>query len=101
MRMSEELVTVETDRPDIVQLIGIGLTGVLLIVALIFFLQALFYREQARQELLKTAPNAEWQQYRQEEERALSSYRYIDKEKGVVGIPIEVAMRRLAEDAPE
>ena len=88
MRMAEELVTVETDRPDIVQLIGIGLTGVLLMVALVFFLQAFFYREQARQERLKTAPDAVWQQYRVEQERALSSYLCIGKEKGVFGFPL-------------
>ncbi len=84
-----------------VQLLGIGLTGVFLILALIFFLQALFYRQQASERLRKTAPPAELQQFRQEQDRALSSYRYIDKEKGIVGIPIEVAMEKLAEGEQE
>ena len=96
--MSENLKTVETDRPDIVKIVGIGLSGVFLTVALILFLEGLFYREQAMQEVRKVAPFAEFQQYRDEQLRDLSSYRYVAKEKGIIGIPIEQAMKILVEE---
>ena len=50
------------------------------------------------QEVRKVAPFAEFQQYRDEQLRDLSSYRYVAKEKGIIGIPIEQAMKILVEE---
>lgn len=46
---------------------------------------------------LQVDPGRELRLLREREERVLTSYRWIDKEKGVVGIPIEVAMTRVVE----
>jgi len=45
---------------------------------------------------LQTNPEAELQRLRAEEDKWLNTYRWIDKQKGIVHIPIEEAMKKLA-----
>jgi hypothetical protein len=45
---------------------------------------------------LQTNPEAELQRLRAEEEEWLNTYRWIDKQKGIVHIPIDEAMKKLA-----
>ncbi len=45
---------------------------------------------------LQTDPEGDLQQFRTEEEKRLNSFYWIDKQKGVVHIPIEQAMKKLA-----
>jgi hypothetical protein len=45
---------------------------------------------------LQTNPQSELQQFRAEEEKWLNTYGWIDKRKGIVRIPIDEAMRKLA-----
>jgi hypothetical protein len=45
---------------------------------------------------LQTDPEAELRQFRAEEEKWLNTYRWIDKQNGVVHIPIAEAMKKLA-----
>jgi hypothetical protein len=45
---------------------------------------------------LETNPEAELQRLRAEEEKWLNTYGWIDKQKGIVRIPIEEAMKKLA-----
>jgi hypothetical protein len=45
---------------------------------------------------LETNPEAELQQFRAEEEKWLNTYGWIDKQKGIVRIPIDEAMKKLA-----
>jgi hypothetical protein len=45
---------------------------------------------------LQTDPEAEMQHFRAEEEKWLNTYHWIDKQKGVVHIPIAEAMKKLA-----
>jgi hypothetical protein len=45
---------------------------------------------------LETNPQAELQRFRAEEERRLNTYGWIDKQKGIVRIPINEAMKKLA-----
>jgi hypothetical protein len=45
---------------------------------------------------LQTNPEAELQEFRAEEEKRLNTYGWIDKRKGIVHIPIEEAMKKLA-----
>jgi hypothetical protein len=45
---------------------------------------------------LQTNPQAELQRFRAEEEKWLNTYRWIDKENGIVHIPIDEAMKKLA-----
>ena len=45
---------------------------------------------------LQTDSQAELQRVRAEEERKLNTYYWVDKQKGIVHIPIEDAMKKLA-----
>ncbi|HZV04153.1 MAG TPA: hypothetical protein VE999_03595 [Gemmataceae bacterium] len=45
---------------------------------------------------LQTDTSADLKRFRAEEERRLNSYYWVDKEKGIVHIPIEQAMKNLA-----
>ena len=47
---------------------------------------------------LQTAPSEDLAKFHAEEEKRLNSYYWVDKEKGVVHIPIEQAMRELAQE---
>jgi hypothetical protein len=46
---------------------------------------------------LQSSPKADWQSYRDEQEKLLHSYGWINRTAGVVRIPIDVAMARLLE----
>ena len=50
--------------------------------------------------LLQTNPQADLHEFRATEEKRLHSYYWIDRSKGLVHIPIEQAMRKLAHAAP-
>lgn len=47
---------------------------------------------------LQTDPSEDLEQFRSEEEKRLSSYYWVDKKKGIVHIPIEEAMKQVAEE---
>jgi len=47
---------------------------------------------------LQTNPSADLMQFRADEEKRLNSYYWIDKNKGIVHIPIEQAMKEVAEE---
>jgi hypothetical protein len=46
---------------------------------------------------LQIAPQAEWTDMRAKEESILNSYSWVDRSRGVVHIPIERAMERIAQ----
>jgi hypothetical protein len=45
---------------------------------------------------LQTDPQDDMKRFRAEEEKWLNTYHWIDKQKGIVHIPIEEAMKKLA-----
>jgi hypothetical protein len=45
---------------------------------------------------LQTNPQRDWQTLRTEQAKRLDTYFYVDKQKGIVHIPIEQAMQKLA-----
>jgi hypothetical protein len=47
---------------------------------------------------LQTNPSEDLAKFRAEEEKRLNGYYWVDKEKGIVHIPIEQAMEELAEE---
>ena len=47
---------------------------------------------------LQTDPSADLAQFQENDEKRLHNYDWIDKEKGIVRIPIEQAMKELAEE---
>jgi len=57
------------------------------------------FREDMVQERVLTPPSPELQALREREARELGSYATVDKEKGLVRIPIERAMELVAGDA--
>ena len=72
----------------------VGLVGAILVFVLVVALQALFQRVE-RGELERkvvAAPAQELEALRAEQLEALSEYRYVDRAKGIVAIPIERAM---------
>ena len=50
------------------------------------------------QPLLQTDPSEDLAQFRADEDKRLNSYYWIDKSKGAVHIPIEQAMKEVAEE---
>jgi hypothetical protein len=47
---------------------------------------------------LQTSPSEDLAKFRADEDKRLNGYYWIDKEKGIVHIPIEQAMKELAEE---
>jgi hypothetical protein len=93
-----------------------GFIIVMVTIATVFFLYWLYFvfvrQEAARQPpppilkpaagvlsppppLLQTGPTLDLTSFREQEDRILGSYAWVDKEKGVVRIPVEEAMRIL------
>lgn len=90
-----------TDDPRAAWVIFSGVVGILWLVISVFVLQALTYQFEARENEAKNI-NQQWTdriRMTAEQETDLHRYRWIDKEKGVAGIPIEDAMRIVARDA--
>jgi hypothetical protein len=95
-------------------LLKAGFVIVMVTIATVFFLYWLYFvfvrQEAARQPpppvlkptagvlsppppLLQTGPTVDLLTFREQEDRILGSYAWVDKERGVVRIPIEEAMR--------
>lgn len=84
-------------------------TGILtfcVLTAVVFFgsamaLPGLFYRytDGVRREMTVAGPSPELVKLRAEEEKRLSGYGFVDKEKQIVHIPIDVAMQKVVEEA--
>lgn len=78
----------------------ITLFGAILMYFIIVSTQAWYYTVE-KSELNKkviSRPFYELEQYRAAEQTALNGYRWIDKENGVVSIPIEQAIQSVAEE---
>jgi hypothetical protein len=84
-------------------------TGILtfcVLTALTFFgsaaaLPGLFYRytDYVRREMTVAGAGPELAKLRAEEEKRLGSYGFVDKDKQIVHIPIDVAMQKVIEEA--
>lgn len=84
-------------------------TGILtfcVLTALVFFgsalaLPGLFYRytDSVRREMTVAGPSPEMLKLRAEEDKRLGSYGFVDKEKQIVHIPVDVAMQKVVEEA--
>jgi hypothetical protein len=77
----------------------IGIVGAVLLFVVIVLLQAFFYHEDRAEQRRKAeaAPADQLALVRAEQQEVLSGYRWIDRRSGVVGIPVERAMRLLLE----
>jgi hypothetical protein len=84
----------ERDEPKAGLIAVIGVVGVIWLVAIVLGTQALYYEADRAQtqEKIHAVVAAEHQQLRDQQLADLNSYRWIDKERGVAGIPIDRAM---------
>lgn len=79
----------------------VGILGAIVIVAIIFALQVLYYRAAAGQFREKDLdqPVAELQKVLTAQQMKLAQFRLVDPAKGVVTIPIERAMELVVQEA--
>lgn len=81
-------------EPDIPSVILIGVILALVVVISIFGVEAAYYYLAARENEVKVVgtTNPELARYRDEQDSRLNTWRWVDKEKGLVAMPIERAM---------
>jgi hypothetical protein len=98
--MPEEESVRQTGEPNALLIVASGAVFALALVAGIFGLQAYFYRaedDENTRKVVAVAPE-ELARARAEQAEQIHSYRWIDRTKGVVGIPIEDAMDLVVRD---
>ena len=81
-------------------IILVGIVGLVLTLATLLFVTGLFYDTQRQQDALKVydGANREVVALHSQQEERLHGYRWIDERGKVVAIPIEEAMRLVADD---
>jgi hypothetical protein len=79
----------------------VGIVSVILLVVVGVGLSALFLGMQETEAERKAGEQGPRQlrRIREEQRRSLEEYRYVDKEKGIVSIPIERAMEEVVREA--
>ena len=90
-----------SEDPKSSPLAVIGVISAVLLIVIIVWLQAIFYRyedAELRRKLYDQVPE-ELARLRAEQQEALYSYRWIDEKRGVVSIPIDRAMDLIAEES--
>lgn len=81
-------------------LIAIGLLSVLFVISLVIALMAMYYQAE-RHELKRKAQYTEYVELREiifQQKIQLSRYEWIDRDAGILSVPIEVAMARVVEE---
>jgi hypothetical protein len=86
------------DDPNVPLSAVLGIVGALILFVIIVLLQALFYQMESAELERKVAgqPDRELARLRAEQQELLSSYGWVDREGGVVHVPIERAMELVA-----
>jgi len=92
---------VRYDDPDVSASVLVGVVGAILLFVIIVGLQALFYRmdESERSRKVYEQPDQALQQLDADQLAALTSYGWVDQQRGVVRIPIERAMQLVVEES--
>jgi hypothetical protein len=90
----------QKDDVDVQQVAIVGAFSLILFVAIIVGAQVLFYRSEKADTLfkLKNGMPSEARTLLTEERMKLASYRWVDRQKEVVAIPIERAMELQLKD---
>lgn len=70
----------------------VAVVGALVLVAIIFLLQAIHYRLEDNMRVTKATRGTEWRGYMSEQQTKLNEYAWVDQSKGVVRIPVERAI---------
>lgn len=91
----------EAQRNDInvSSIVVIGIVAVILLIVIVVATQAFFYNTQDREVFRKDVSQPSWQlSHLLLQQRAeLGGYKMVDRDKGIVCIPIDVAMRRFVQ----
>jgi hypothetical protein len=96
----EHVILAPDDDPNSLMTIVLGVIGCILLLAILFGLEAVFYSTQQREfrdKVVNQKP-VELRQVQAEHLEAIRDYRWIDREAGVVGIPIDRAMDLMVEE---
>jgi hypothetical protein len=102
-----EVVKNDTDYdrgdPRALLIAGLGISGLILLVLIILGVQAYFdhVTEVATYDKVLSPVSDDLKNLRSQETEELNTYKYIDRNKGVVQIPISRAMELLAQEAAE
>lgn len=93
------LKTVEKEYVDIPTLVAVGSVSTVLLVVVIFALQAWFYYELDSEKQIKEANNPNWvlREIKLKQQEKINSYRWVDPQKQIVSIPIDRAIKLTAE----
>jgi hypothetical protein len=99
--MSDEFFDYENQDPKNPLIAFLLISSCLFVVAVCAFLSWMFIvaRDNEHNRKIDQASYTDLQEFRKAEDAKLNSYQYIDKDKGVVRIPIERAMQLMAEEA--
>lgn len=87
-------------EPDILTVCLVAIITALCVVIAIFGVETIYYELAARENEVKVVAgkSPDLEAYRMEQQHQLEEYRYVDREKGIVAIPIERAMELMAPD---
>ncbi len=99
--MSDEFFDYENQDPKNPLIAFLLITSCIFIVAVCAFLSWMFIvaRDNEHNRKIDQATYTDLQNVRKAEDAKLTGYQYLDKDKGVVRIPVERAMQLLAEEA--
>lgn len=76
----------------------VAVVGIIALLVAVFGLEGLYYQNEQREARIKlaTPEQVDLLRLRTEQRHNLSGYQWVDREKGIVTIPIEQAMERVA-----
>lgn len=99
--MSDEFFGYEHQEPKNNLIAFLLVASCVFVVAVCAFLSWMFIvmRDSEYSRKVNQSTYADLQEVRKKEDARLNSYQYIDKDKGVVRIPVERAMQLMAEEA--
>ena len=93
------LKTVEKEYVDIPTLVAVGSVSTILLIVVVFALQAWFYYELDTEKKLKEANNPNWvlREVKLKQQEKINSYRWVDQQKKIASIPIDRAIELSAQ----
>ncbi|MBV1952612.1 MAG: hypothetical protein KUG64_10525 [Cycloclasticus sp.] len=94
-----EYKTVEKDDIDIPTLVAVGSVSTVLLIVVVFALQAWFYYEQKTEQAIQEAANPNWalREVQLKHQEKINSYRWVDQENQIASIPIDRAIELTAQ----
>jgi hypothetical protein len=88
---------VEADRTIVLS----GIAGVIILAIMLVWLRSYFFvvRNETIQKVYLSAPNPKIDELHAHEKQVLNSYGWVDRQKGIVHIPIDQAMELMVREA--